>query len=275
MAILYPAYSILYQWLKIKIWCPLCLLVQIILISEFVLFITCIPVLSIQPSSFLSTIFVFSIIFIITIISKNILITNEKEKKYYLIMMRFKRDPGMFISKLNTMKKIELPHSKYPLVSGNDDGCLTITVFLGYYCSFCAKKYSIIQSLIENDTKMKIILAFAPQNDEVSVNITKLICFYWINKEKEKIIELLGRWYSTGYDSIRYNIEGYDMSDMDDYYYNYVRFNRELFSRNKISTVPAVYLNGFTLPDLYDLNDIDIISDDLIDIFVKYEQTLS
>ena len=54
----YPVFSVLYQWLKIKKWCPLCLLVQSVLIFEF-LFLLSAPFAGVNTTLFILAALIF------------------------------------------------------------------------------------------------------------------------------------------------------------------------------------------------------------------------
>jgi len=53
-ALPYPVFSVYYQWVKAKKWCPFCLLVQLVLISEFILLFPLIKTVSISITQLLA-----------------------------------------------------------------------------------------------------------------------------------------------------------------------------------------------------------------------------
>jgi len=255
-ALPYPVFSILYQWLKIKKWCPFCLSVQFVIIVEAVLAFGVLNIDALSVKPVLPVFVIFLAVFLFILLTK-FLYLSEKEKKHSkLELLKIKRDPDVFLYKLRKGERIEIRDNKNALIFGDRRSNVSVTVFLSFYCSACAKRFGSILELIERNHKINVQLVLSPGKDGNSLNLMKTIFRLMKDGQDTEILEKLGNWYKTERsrraelfqnDQENVPIEGFQ--EMMDY-------NSMLFSTGKIKGVPSVFVNGFPLPGTYDLGDI-------------------
>jgi hypothetical protein len=257
----YPAYSFLYQWLKIRKWCPLCISVQMVLICEFGILFNNIGIDSLLMPVLVNTFIAFSIVLIIVLLIKMLYIGLKEKDHYRLRLMKLKRDPAIFHNLIEKGEKIEIPKSRSSLIFGDIKSNLTITVFLSYYCSACAKKFPSIKRLIDNQPKVRIQMVFPASKEELSLKLTGIICSMHNSGNDEYIPELLDKWYNTGSKSKQKLLDQYKGEADPAQINEMMEYHSMLFNSGKIAHVPSVYVNGYSLPEMYELEEVKFFMD--------------
>ncbi len=256
----YPFFSILYQWLKLKKWCPLCLSVQFILIMEFAVLVsktsisTAIAGLNIK--TLISSLPIFSIVFL-TVLLLKLLLINEKQKEHVkLELKKFKCDPDIFVQKLRSGGRIDISSVYRSLIFGDIRSEVMISVFLSLYCSSCSKVFYEILNLIERKLRIKIEFIFSSNHEEMSLKFLKSIYKLVFFDEKNEALELIGIWYEADFKKKAEILETLSVQDVPDGFDEFIVNNAKLFRIGEVNKVPAVYVNGFPLPEIYSIGDI-------------------
>ncbi|MBE0674322.1 MAG: thioredoxin domain-containing protein [Bacteroidales bacterium] len=262
-ALPYPVFSVLYQWLKVKKWCPFCLLVQMVIVVEFVFLFRRISFSTLVINTVLTPLAIFGTVFIVITLIKTLFLTLQQEEANFIGMMKLKRDPVIFFSRLQKMPVIDVPLNQYSLVLGDLNRNVTITIFLSFYCTFCAKSFKSVKLMIEKGANIKIQLIFSPSNDDSSVGLAKTLCMLIGKPDQLPIIEILDKWYSADFKVKQSIIEEMRSLKDSDYCHNFASYNNGLFQEYNISAVPAIFVNGYRLPASYKLEDIEYFADEL------------
>jgi len=273
-AVPYPFFSVLYQGLKVKKWCPLCLSVQALLISEFILLVNSVSVEMITIRVIGMTVIIFGIVLVIILLIKVLYSSNKEAESLHLRLAKVKRDPSIFSSQLKRGKKIEIPVSKYSLIFGDKESRVTISVFLSFYCTYCAKMYKSVMAFIDNDAKVKIRLIFGSPTDELSTRMTNLVCSIMERGETYIIPGLLKKWYDTDQKQKNGFLNVYETIKENKFASEFIFLNSELFKTNKIDGVPAVFVNSYPLPKIYELEDIMYFIDEIEDELFELKEVI-
>jgi hypothetical protein len=251
----YPVFSVLYQWLKIKKWCPLCLLVQSVLMFEF-LFLLSTPFAGVNISLFVLASLIFSTIFIMTMLNKYLIINKSERDDYRIKFLKLKREPELFLQELKKSTRIVLPKTDLLLTYGDLRSDIEITAFLSPYCSACSSKFFEINDLIRKGSQFKIRLILPNMKDEVTSRLLKQICFYVETGSKGESLILLEKWYRTD-KNLKHTIFNYLEMTEDCHGFNeMVSQNQELFRIGNIQRVPTILVNDFILPQMYTLDEL-------------------
>ncbi len=251
----YPIFSVLYQWLKIKKWCPLCLVVQLVIIIEFIIFLHAI-IIHVKTSVYILTALVFSIIFILTMLHKYLIINKSERDDYRIKFLKFKRDPEIFLHKFRKTNKIVLPKADLLLTYGDLRSDIEITAFLSLYCSACSSKFFDILNLIRRESGFKIRLVLANMKDVITSKLLKQICFYMGTGNKEESLMLLEKWYKTDRNLKQRIFNGLNTIENPAGYNEMINQNQELFRTGNIQSVPTILVNDFILPQMYTLDEL-------------------
>lgn len=262
-AVPYPFFSVLYQGLKVRKWCPLCLSVQALLISEFILLVNSVSVEMITIRAIGMTVITFGIVLVITLLIKVLYSLAKETDSLHLRLAKVKRDPSFFFTQLKRGRKIEIPVSKHSLIFGEPASKITLSVFLSFYCTYCAKMYKSVMGLIENNTKIRIRLILGSPRDELSTQMTALLISLIETGEKRLIPGLIEQWYVASPNQRKELLSGNQTVKDKNLISEYIFTNSELFKANNIVGVPAVFVNDYPLPKIYDLEDLNFLTEEI------------
>ena len=269
----YPVFSVLYQWLKIKKWCPLCLLVQSVLMFEF-LFLLSTPFAGVNISLFVLASLIFSTIFIMTMLNKYLIINKSERDDYRIKFLKLKREPELFLQELKKSTRIVLPKTDLLLTYGDLRSDIEITAFLSPYCSACSSKFFEINDLIRKGSQFKIRLILPNMKDEVTSRLLKQICFYVETGSKGESLILLEKWYRTD-KNLKHTIFNYlEMTEVCPGFDEMINQNQELFRIGNIQRVPTILVNDFILPQMYTLDELKYHVNEIREL-VKFEMLIN
>ena len=269
----YPVFSVLYQWLKIKKWCPLCLLVQSVLMFEF-LFLLSTPFAGVNISLFVLASLIFSTIFIMTMLNKYLIINKSERDDYRIKFLKLKREPELFLQELKKSTRIVLPKTDLLLTYGDLRSEIAITAFLSPYCSACSSKFFEINDLIRKGSQFKIRLILPNMKDEVTSRLLKQICFYVETGSKGESLILLEEWYKTDRNLKHTIFNDLKITEACPGFDEMVSQNQELFRIGNIQRVPTILVNDFILPQMYTLDELKYHVNEIREL-VKFEMLIN
>lgn len=264
----YVFYSIYYQWKIAKMWCKLCLIVQLVLIAQAIIGITLLLDLDTPISEYWSYSFILTAIFIpvFTLIITSYLLPlitefNEKREKLKL-SDNVKMQPSVFFSKLNQSNNIKTELSSENLISyGDFESKSQLLLVINPTCEPCIKTHSKLSEITAYNNSIKIIEVFlVDEHDKLSYKLaTKMIDIYLMESET------------------------YFKNAISDYYQNYIHNSNHWIKKywktnlknnkskkilkqhlswcedNGISSTPQIILNGKFLPEEYNINDLEYL----------------
>lgn len=201
-AVVYILYSILYQWLYVKQWCILCLIVLFTLsIQGIISFIMCLN--NIQEPTITDFAYVFSAFAIATIIcyiEKNTMVKISNLQIENRRLKYIKYNTTCFNSLLDDslLEKDKIPHG---IILGKKEGYShSIIAVCNPYCSPCAKAHIALNKLIElyNEIQVKIIFTTPGNHNESSAY--KMI-EYFLNIQEQgnqsMLADAVTYWYNN------------------------------------------------------------------------------
>ncbi len=256
----YVLYSIYYQVVVSKTWCPLCLGVQAILVSEAALYYKYLFPLDLSWISifkYLSitlTIVFGVVLYKIYHINKQ---TSQQERSAYL---KFRRNPIVFHNLLFQGRQIDINISNEVFVVGKPDATVTVTVFLSLNCSPCQMIFNQLKMLFKKeDAKFNLIFSFYNQ-DKFFVNQVSQL---FEEKKQKDAAELLITWYNASDNERASLLKDAKTSKSNDRFEKIQKIHRELFTSAEIKGTPKVFVNGYELPGEYQIKDIYHFIEDL------------
>ncbi len=256
LALPYPVYSIYYQAVVAKKWCPFCLMVQVVLITEFIVLVPAFKSMVFSGTDIIRIITSFLIPATIWLFLKAYLEKlNEKDKEHYSFLS-FKRNPDIFLYLLKNNGHQEILVKENSLIIGSSEAPITITAFLSLYCNPCATAYNKLETLLNNCGEVKINLIFSVYDDEESKKLINTLYSLYNKNNNEAITEFLRKWYGTHNPSRKALYEnklpdGFNIAEQTD------AENKELFEKFKIPGTPTIYVNGYKFPTQYEYSDIE------------------
>lgn len=253
----YTVYSIYYQASVAKVWCPLCLYIQVIFIVEVALFYTYIWPFHLSLMSIVK----FGSVTLITalgmILYKAYHVFKQTAKNEHLMYLRFKRNPNVFINQLKQNKHYQLDISEEVFTVSKGELGLVITAFLSLNCHPCRKAFHQLKELFEReDVTIQFIMAFHEQNIELVNHLSRL----FQEKNQNEAMSLLEGWYNNkgtelcGEGKEKFNEQGFEQIR---------KVHRQFFKNLEIKGTPTIFVNGYKIPAGYEVKDLAYFIDTL------------
>lgn len=263
LALPYPVFSIYYQAVKTKKWCPFCLIVQMVLITEFMLLLPVLLQLNISGSQFLQ----FGVSLLIPaafwFLYKAYRNTTQEHNKVRYSYSGFKRNSEIFRFLLKNNRWVEIPITQDSLVLGNPDAPVTLTAFLSLYCNPCANAFKELKELLENCPEMKINAIFSVYEDEESKKLINTLYHIYRIKGSEQTVDFLYKWYIIPKQNRKILYEKEKLPEGFDITKTASEENKKLFEENNVAGTPTIFVNGYKYPKQYEYSDIEFYRDEL------------
>jgi uncharacterized membrane protein len=263
LALPYPVFSIYYQTFKSKKWCPFCLVVQGVLVAEFILLF---PVLF-QVNISIIQLLQFGVSFLIPagiwFLFKAYRYTIQEHNKVRYSYLGFKRNPEIFRFLLKNNGQKVTPITQDSLVLGNPDAPVTLTAFLSLYCNPCANAFKELKELLENCPELKINAIFSVYEDEESKKLINTLYHIYRNKGQVQTADFLYKWYTIPKQNRKILCEKEQLPDGFDITEIVSVENKKLFEEYKVAGTPTIFVNGYKYPKQYEYSDIEFYIDEL------------
>ncbi|MGV8137953.1 MAG: vitamin K epoxide reductase family protein [Mangrovibacterium sp.] len=259
----YPLFSIWYQGIKLKKWCPFCLAVQIILIVEFVLLYPQLKSFSVNGTDILR--FLASVItpMVIWMLFKDRYNQFEKQEKEHVSYLKIKRNPAVFRFLLTQSGHVDFEGLDDTLVLGNENAPVRLTAFLSLYCDPCARAFRQLKVLLDSCPEIRVNPVFSIYSDEETLKVMNVLYYCYQTKGSKAAIEFLDQWYSRQkisrkklYDQVILPTDFNPAEQLG-------KKNAQLFEAYKVEGTPTIYISGYKFPSQYELNDLKQFTDEL------------
>lgn len=256
--------SIYFQKFVEKKWCPLCLVIITIILSELLfLFFFQENNFNLSVKSFLLLGFNFAFVLLTWSLLKTFL-TNLKElKEFQLKGNRFIRNYQNFKNTLLTKTKIELPDS--PFMLGNKESQTEIAIITNPFCGHCKSVHELIDKIVvkhRDDLKIRIIFKTNIDNDsEDSKNLFRNLLQIYLNKGEKAFVESLHHWFSNK--NIKQFNKLYGAKTISTKGDAVFRIKNDWCLKNAFSYTPAIFINGYEYPNSYERESLEFFINDL------------
>ena len=256
----YVVYSIYVQAKLIKDWCLMCLLIQVVLLGEFLWFYREVwqPKLaaeiftSIPAGELLS---VASASLILYLCSKQLKAHFREAKvlkEEHLSLVRLRNHPGVFITLLKDQKSVLPGWENCSITLGSENPQYTLINVCSLFCNPCSKAHFKLDKLLNSrsDVQLRIIFKHEIDNDQANQLSKELIDIY-LNMGEEAFRKALDTWHlHRQKDSgIFSHIHGLKKSsgNSDDL----LKKMSKWCESSGIEYTPTFYLQGYKVPEPY------------------------
>ena len=263
LALPYPFFSIYYQAVKTKKWCPFCLIVQVVLLAEFILLFPFLQQTNISVANVLQLAASFSIPAALWFLFKAYRNTLQEHNKVHYSYLGFKRNPEIFRFLLKNNGQEEIPITHNSLELGNPDAPVTVTAFLSLYCNPCASAFKQLKDLLDNCPEIKIHTVFSVYNDEESKKLMNTLYFIYLDRGSKHAVDFLYKWYSMDKQNRKSLYEKERLPENYDVTESVAVENKMLFDTLNVSGTPTVFVNRFRYPKQYEYKDLEYYIDEL------------
>jgi protein-disulfide isomerase len=180
----------------------------------------------------------------------------KNTKREYL---RIKFNTEIFENLLSKQKQITVPADGLGITLGNPNAKHTLVKVCNPYCGPCSKMHSKIEELLHETDAVKLKIIFTAPNDPAN-KMYKPVNHLLAIQEKyasENILkEALDRWYlSEDKDYDRFAIQ-YPMNGELNKQGAKVEAMYNWCNKMEIMATPTIFIDGFQLPDAYDVKDL-------------------
>ena len=255
----YSFWSVWYQKAKAKQWCVLCLIVQALLWTIFIvnwlLGYISIPTFSLQE---LFLLILIGCCYIAIVLGINLIapkfISNRLIPFLHQSLNSLKADENIFKSILKQQPFYETNDSDSIIRFGNPAGALCLTVLSNPYCYPCSRMHKRIEQLLHknNNIKVQYILSSFGEN----LNSTNKYLISACLNDKNSIIKIFTDWFEKGkelrdafFKDMELDINNPEIE---------IEFQKHEVWRKKtqIRATPTVLVNGYQLPENYKVEDL-------------------
>ena len=292
LALPYTVWSIWYQKVKARHWCPLCLIVQILLWTIFLINLIFgyinIPLWrgqgELEVSIFIYQLIFVGCIYVIPIFTLNLLLPKLSEgnqvDRLRQAINSLKANDELFKTLLLQQPFYEVSRSDTQILFGNPDAKLIITILTNPFCNPCAKMHVRVEKLLK-ETKGNICIQyiFSSFNEDLNYANRYMIAAYFDSLffEKETIPlrrgqedaawQLFSDWFTKGkalkeafFEKLQLNISN---PAIEEEFQKHVAWKE----KTQLRATPTILINGYKLPENYKIEDLQFFSE--FDVNIK------
>ncbi|XLS27478.1 vitamin K epoxide reductase family protein [Flavobacteriaceae bacterium M23B6Z8] len=271
LTIPFVLYSLFYQGVVAKRWCPLCLATAGVLITQLTVTFYNMDfqalMMNFQKLSLVTFLFLIFLSVSGWLFLSPFLHRSVDLKKIKLEHFRFKRNFDFFQHALKKMPEV----SKYnraakDIVLGNHDANLIITLVTNPLCFYCAESHQVLDNLLTSyGDRFKLNILFNIPNPS-ETNRTALIAHYFIKIYNEKgadvCKELMNDFYRQK-DKVKW-LSKKDQNLNNDYF-DLLSMHHNWCKKHAINFTPALVINDQLYPKkYYKINELPFFMEDLI-----------
>jgi hypothetical protein len=266
LALPYTFFSVYYQGFKLKMWCPFCLVVQLLLVADFLVLLPVFKVLVFSPVDFLRFTFSFLVPALFWVLYKTMLEKTTWGNQQQLSFLALKRSPKLFRHLLTENRHNHLDVNKDSLLLGNPNAPVTLTAFLSLYCSPCSNAFFKMKALLESCPEIRLNAVFSVYNDEETQKVINTIYYLYSTQGHVAVLHFLGEWYSRAPQLRKELYDGVEIPKEFAIAMQVSEINKKLFDSHKIQGTPTVFVNGFKYPVQYGYDELEYFLNDIITI---------
>ena len=257
----YVVFSLYYQAMVIKTWCPLCLGVQAVLVAEAVLYVADPWSWQLSGWAILKYGSVSLAVSFAMATYKAYVENREKAYRERLSNLKLKRNPEVFRTLLHKGEKSHWNISDEIFTVGKKDAGVEVSAFLSLHCPPCQKAFGELKELIEKgQVKINLIFSWGEKDQTFANQVAQLFG----TKQYKAAIELLTTWYNTK-PGERVSLVRCRSDENDEDNFEVISHaHRELFKTAKIKGTPTIFVNGYRFPGEYQLKELPHFMDVII-----------
>ncbi len=269
----YILFSIYYQWKVVKQWCPLCLMVQGVLLMELIWSIANFWMHLKDPEGLrnlqgLHSLAFYLLLFTLLLIPivlwytiKPILLKAKNEPVYKAAYKRLLYNPETFNNLLQQQQTAPAGYENLGITIGNPNAINTIIKVCNPYCGPCAKAHAAIDEILRDNKNVKLKLIFTASNDANDKRGIAAKHLLAINAKQntQQTEQALDDWYLA--DKKDYNAFAgkYPMNGELKEQEAQIELMRNWCNDANITHTPTLFINGKQLPETYTIDELKYI----------------
>lgn len=259
----YILFSIYYQAKLIKQWCPLCLVIQALLLINsftaiFFLYNRGLNIASATVYSFILTLFITLFFIISTYIFVPIIKSARDNRKTEKKWKKLRYNPDMFQALLDKSDRVTASTEGLGIVVGNPHAKNEIIKVCNPYCGPCAKAHPELENILKNnfDVKVRIIFTASGDDDDMLSEPVKHLLAIQEKNGQEAVHHALDDWYLPQEKDYDVFARKYPMNEELKQQKDKIMAMYNWCNAMKIRATPTIYINGSELPDSYHISEL-------------------
>jgi len=258
LALPFTVYSLVYQF-RLKKWCLLCITVQVLLMTECIIFSSMPRILMLTVSQDIALIYPVIFFFICPIliwgILKPVLKKATLAKPLRQELNNFRYNSEIFSLVLMNQNHYIAGNELKPVVLGNPKAQTVITVISNPFCRPCAEAHQFIDEWLKqrNDIQVKIIVLVNTKSPDV--RIARHMIALGLIEDRETVAAALKDWFAHNHKSYKSWAEKHPVIITKAA--RTACLKQQSWARmSEINFTPAILVNGYLLPEPYKLEDL-------------------
>jgi protein-disulfide isomerase len=257
----YSFWSVGYQKFKAKQWCPLCLIVQVLLWT--IIALNCwfgyiqLPVfnwINLIGLGMIACIYGIGIVGItiaVRELSKSLLVGYLKQE-----INSIKANENVFQALLRHQPYFETTKSDSQLLFGNPDARLRVTIFTNPYCNPCAYMHKRVEKLL-NDTNNTVCVQYILSSFDKEFDFAnKHLIAAYLEKGADAALSIFNAWFEKGkaqkeafFNELSLNM---DNPAIESEFQKHESWK----TQTQLRATPTILVNGYQLPENYKMEDL-------------------
>lgn len=257
-ALPYMVYSLVYQY-RIKKWCILCCSVQALLLLEYVSFNFIPGRFEMGALSSFNLLVPSILCFLFPVVTwgmiKPLLQENSMLKTTGWQLKQFKYNSELFTLGLMNQQHYEAGDELKPIVLGNPNAEIVITLVSNPYCSPCTEVHHFFDQWLRERDDLQLKILMLASGDSMQIRTAEHMIALGLLKDKKLIAQSLNHWYNQRdkvYDQWQ---KKYPVLITENIRTTF-RKQQQWCENAGINFTPAILINGHLLPEPYEVEDL-------------------
>lgn len=259
----YIPFSIYYQFKVVKQWCILCLAIQIIIFSGLIWSFINYWFKTIYFPAF--TITYFFLIFICFIFPvgcwfflKPIFLKAKDTDTFSFAHKRILYNPDIFKSILEQQPIAADGWQHLGIDIGASNAENVIIKVCNPYCGPCASAHILLEEIIDNNKNIRLKIIFTATNDDDDIRskpAKHMLAITEIENEN-RTRKAINEWYKSVGKDYKSFAEKYPVNENLSNQNYKIEAMREWCEKTEITFTPTIFINGYRLPEMYNLQEL-------------------
>jgi len=272
LAIPFIIYSVYYQRLVLKKWCPLCLgIVGVLSFQCLIMVITrnANEFLMIDTKAMGMYGISLSVVIVLWAFVKPLLSKKVELQKLKIESSFFKRKFSLFQTLLTENDALRTSMN-FPneIVFGNRDAPLELILVTSPMCYYCKSAHTDIENVLkQSENQIKVIVRFnvkTDREDDIGYRVVAHLLHIYNTEGERSCMKHMAEVYEENSDLEKWLEQRTPLETPD--YKTLLNFQKEWCSENNINFTPVLFVLGKQYPEEYDRNDLLFFIDDLIEL---------
>lgn len=260
----YIFFSLYYQAKIAKQWCFFCLIVQALLMLEFGLTISLNKLSKIQlfywnKNDYLIVFMSYFIPAAFWLFSKPYIYEAKEGKELRYKFYRLKNNEGIFDTLLRRQPSLKNFPEHLGIIIGNLRAKNTLITVCNPFCSACSTAQFDLISLLQYNSNWKVNIIFTAsgeEDDPSTFPVAHFLAVSEMTKDNSILQFALKEWYSTRKKNYEAFSKKYPINADIKLQFEKVKDMKEWCKKEGIQFTPTFFVNGYSLPEQYDVNDL-------------------